>query len=390
MEFGFTAEEEMYRTWVRTRLAEEGVRRELAALRADPAREPDARPLYRELGRVGLLAVGWPEAYGGGGRSPVESAIAIEELMRADIPDTLHVNTIQIVGLFLLLAGSAEQKRAHLPALANGERFASALHAEPEAGSDFGSLRTTATRDGDGWRLDGVKVYSLKSDVADLGLCAARTGAGRYDGISLFLVDMRADGLRRGPIPSIADEGFHRIELDGVRVGRQDLLGEEGGGLPLLSLALTKSRTGLDYTLKTERWLDAVRDGLVEPDDAVLVRLGRYSAKLDASRLLTWRVLGQADDADQATATAARLYGSDLAQEIADWAVEVHGFGYARAWLPPQRLDVLEAAYREAPGLALSAGTSEVMLQMIGGPGLDGYEPGGQQPADPDRDGAVG
>lgn len=374
MEFGFTPEEETVRAWVRERLADEGVRRELAALRANPAREPDARPLYRELGRMGLLAVGWPETYGGGGRGPIEAAIAVEELVRAGIPDTLHVNTVQIVGLFLLLAGSDEQKHAHLPAIARGERFASVLYTEPGAGSDLGSLQTTATRAGDGWLLDGVKVFSLKSDITDLGLCAARTGEGRYEGISLFLVDLHADGVHRSPIPSIADEGFHRIELRGVRVGPEDLLGTEGGGWPLLSQALAMERTGLDYTLKAERWLDAIRDGLAEPDDAALVSVGRYAARLEASRLLSWRVLGQAEEVDEVAAAVAKLYSSALAQEIADWAVEVHGFGYARAWLPPDRIDVLEAAYREAPGLTLSAGTSEMMMQIINSVGLDTYE----------------
>src|SRR6185436_17327449 len=141
-----------------------------------PPGEPDARPLYRELGELGLLAVNWPVEYGGAGLGLIEASIVYEELVRARIPDTLHVNTIQIVGLFILMAGTPEQKAAHLPALARGEHFASVLYTEPGAGSDLGSLTTTATRDGDGWLLSGVKVFSLKSDLTDLGLCAARKG----------------------------------------------------------------------------------------------------------------------------------------------------------------------------------------------------------------------
>jgi alkylation response protein AidB-like acyl-CoA dehydrogenase len=373
MDFGFSKDEEEFRVSVRDRLADPEVRRRLAAFRADRSREPDARPLYRELGRRGLLAPGWPVEYGGAGRSRVEAAIAVEELVRAGIPDTLHVNTVQIVGLFLLMAGSTAQKRTHLPPLARGERFASVLYTEPDSGSDLGSLQTTATPDGDGWRLDGVKVYSLKSDVTDLALCAARTGSGRYAGISLFLVDLHAPGVTRTPIPSIADEAFHRVELAGVRVGPGDLLGEVGGGWPLLTQALAIERTGLDYVLKAERWLEAVREGLHEPEDATLVELGRFAARLTAGRLLSWRVLGRSE-VDEAAAAAAKYHCSELAAEVADWAVRVHGFGYARAWLPAERLDVLEAAYREAPGLTLSAGTSEVMLQIVGSVGLDGYE----------------
>ncbi|GAA0571560.1 acyl-CoA dehydrogenase family protein [Paractinoplanes ferrugineus] len=378
MEFGFTADQTRFRTRVRCRFADDRVRDALRRVRAQGVREPDTRPLYRVLGDLGLLAVGWPAEYGGGGRDPIETAIAIEELVRAGIPDTMHVNTIQIVGLFLLLAGTEEQKRAHLPAMARGEKFASVLYTEPESGSDLGSLRTTATPDGDGWRLHGEKVFSLKSDVTDLGLCAARTGPGTYDGISLFLVDLHADGVRVEPIASIADEDFHRIRLDGVRVGAGDLLGETGGGWPLLTRALAVERTGLDYTLKAERWLRAVRDGMPDPDDLFLAGLGRNAARLEASRLLSWRVLTGGPDVDEVAAAVAKLYSSELAQEVAGWAAEVYGFGYGRAWLDNERVDLLEAAYREAPGLTLSAGTSEVMLQIIGSVGLDAYLPAGK------------
>jgi alkylation response protein AidB-like acyl-CoA dehydrogenase len=311
--------------------------------------------------------------------------------VRAGIPDALHVHTIQIVGLFLLLAGDEEQKRAHLPALAGGERFATVLCTEPAPGADPAAVRTTATRDRDGWRLDGVTVHSLAGDVAGLGLCAARTGPAGCDGISLFLVDMSAAGVLRGPVPDVAGGMFRRIELAGVRVGAEALLGEPGEGRRLISQVLARSRTGLDYALRTQHRLDAVRDGLAQPDDAVLVRLGRYAAKLDAGRLLIWRALGLAGEAGAAAtaAAAARRYSSDLAQEIADWAVEVHGYGYTRAWLSSGRLDMLEPGYREASAWELSAGTSEVMLQIIDDLGLDAYERDDLGQDDPARRGAV-
>ena len=124
-DFGFTEEQERFRERVRGQLCE--VAPWIAAVRADPCAEPDARPLYRELGRRGLLAVNWPVEYGGEGRSLLDASIAVEELVRAGVPDTLHVNTIQIVGLFVLLAGTEQQKATHLPPLARGERFASVL-----------------------------------------------------------------------------------------------------------------------------------------------------------------------------------------------------------------------------------------------------------------------
>ena len=203
---------------VRAGLQSEPVQRELARFHGSDEHEPDARRLYRELGRLGLLAVNWPQEYGGRDLSLLDAGRVVEELVRAGVPDTLHVNTIQIVGLFLLLAGTPEQKTTYLPAFASGEKFASVLYTEPGAGSDLASLRTTAVEDGDGWRLNGTKVFSLKSDVTDVGLCAARTSMeeNKLAGITLFLVDLHAEGVRRAVLPSFADEQFHRVELHDV------------------------------------------------------------------------------------------------------------------------------------------------------------------------------
>ena len=367
----YAPEREDYRREVRARLAEAPVRRALAALHERPGTDPDVRALYRELGVRDLLAVSWPAAYGGAGRDLLDAAVAGEELARGGVPDTLYVNTIQIVGQFLLMAGTEAQKRRHLPALARGERYASVLYTEPDHGSDLGSLSTVAAADpAGGWRLSGVKAYNLKSDLTDLGLCAARTGASgsRYDGISLFLVDLHADGVRRSTLASIADEQFHRLEFDRVRLGADDLVGPENGGWPLLTQALAIERTGLDYSLKAETWLAAAATAAA-PE--ALEEIGRFGAAVDASRLLAWTVLdGLAGGrVDEAMAAAAKFYSGELAARIGRWApTRVTGP------LPERAAAVLEAAYREAPGLTVAAGTSEMMLDIVASLALDGVE----------------
>ncbi|MEV0484442.1 acyl-CoA dehydrogenase family protein [Streptomyces sp. NPDC050508] len=359
------------RAQVRTALAEPEVRELLDRLAAPGVREPDVRPLYRALGRRGLLAVNWPEEYGGRGLGLADAAAVAEELVRAGVPDTLHVNSVQIVGLFLLMAGTPEQKSRHLPALADGTAFASVLYTEPGTGSDLAALETVATAYDGGFELTGTKSFSLKSDITDIALCAARTGepGGRYRGITLFLVDLHAPGVRREVVHGIADEQFHRITLDAVRVPAADVIGPVGGGWPLLTKALAVERTGLDYSLKAERWyagaLAELRDSAAAEEN--LAEIGRYGAEVEAGRLLSWDVIdgiaastGTPDDV--ATATAKYLT-SETAQRVACWANGLTGGP------PTVRSAVLEAAYREAPGLTLSAGTSEVMLQIIASAG---------------------
>lgn len=371
MRFGFTEEQQRFRAEVRRTLRSAKVRAAAAEATGADGVEPDARPLYRLLGELGLLAVHWPVEYGGAGRPLTDAAIVAEELVRAGVPDTLHVNTIQIVGQFLLMAGSDEQKRRYLPALARGESFASVLYTEPDAGSDLGALRAVAEPDGDGYRITGTKVFSLKTRFVDLGLCAARTtpGAGKYQGISLFLVDMRAPGVAVSVIPGVGDEHFHRVGLDSVAVRGEDLLGPRDEGWPLLNEALAIERTGLDYYLKAEHWLEAALDTLVAhgPDapDAHLEQIGRWHGALTADHVLAWEVLTglASDQVDQVSTAVAKYHSSELAQSVAVWAAGLPSPGQ-RASRTGAAL-TLDSAYREAPGLTLSAGTSEVMLQIM-------------------------
>ena len=372
MRFGFTEDQQRFRADVRQTLRSAEVREAVAHSTPAHGLEPDMRSLYRLLGGLGLLAVHWPAEFGGEGRPLTDAAIVAEELVRAGVPDTLHVNTIQIVGQFLLMAGSTAQKHRHLPALARGERFASVLYTEPDAGSDLGALRTVAEPDGDGYRITGTKVFSLKTRFVDLALCAARTtpGAGKYQGISLFLIDMRAPGVTVSVIPGVADEQFHRVDLDSVPVSGDDLLGPRDQGWPLLNEALAIERTGLDYYLKAEHWLEAALEALVErepdsPHDAYLEQIGRWDGALAADHVLAWEVLSgiASDRVDPVAAAVAKYHSSELAQSIAAWAADIPS--------PEQRANrtraavTLDSAYREAPGLTLSAGTSEVMLQIV-------------------------
>ena len=246
------------------------------------------------------------------------------------------------------------------------------LYTEPDAGSDLGALRTVAEPDGDGYRITGTKVFSLKTRFVDLGLCAARTtpGAGKYQGISLFLVGLDAPGVTVSVIPGVGDEHFHRVDLDSVHVSGEDLLGPRDEGWPLLNQALAIERTGLDYHLKAERWLDAAVEALIDreggaPHDAYLEQIGRWHGALTADHVLAWEVLTglASDQVDQVSTAVAKYHSSELAQSIASWAAGIPS--------PEQRANrgaavlTLDSAYREAPGLTLSAGTSEVMLQIM-------------------------
>ncbi len=325
------------------------------------------------LGERNLLAPHWPVAYGGLGLPFNYGGIVTEELVRAGIPETLHISTVQIVGQFLLVIGNEQQKLRHLPPIARGEHFVSVLYTEPTTGCDIGSLTTVAEPDGDGYRLTGTKVFSLKTQLADYSLCAARTGEGetRYAGITLFMVDMATPGIRVAPIPTIWDEPFYQVELDGAVVPADCVLGRPGEGWALLSKGLPIERNGLDYYLKAERWFEAALGCLAEQypepggaDDGLLELIGRNSASLRAAHLLAWDVLGgiKTGQVDETAAAIARYHAGELAGSIAKWAGSVPTAAQRSAG---GLATVLEEGYLEAPGVTLSAGTSEMMLQLV-------------------------
>lgn len=373
MDFGFSAAEEEFRAHLRRELRGPAVREAIADLPADNWGGHEIERLYRVLGERDLLAPHWPREYGGQGRAFNEGVIVTEELVRAGVPETLHISTVQIVGQFLLLAGTHEQKLKHLPPIARGQHQVSVLYTEVETGSDIGSLTTVAEPDGDGYRISGTKIFSLKTHIATYSLCAARTshGATKYEGISLFIIDMKSPGLRVAPIPSSFDEPFYRVDLDRVFVPRDCMLGSEGEGWALLSRGLAIERTGIDYFLKGEKWFDDALRYVAEQykrpqdaDDALLERIGRFGGSLYASHLLGWEVLGgiSAGRVDEVASAVAKYSASEIAAEIARWGCGIPTAAQRAAAGGVTRLD---EGYLEAPGLTLSAGTSEMMLQIV-------------------------
>ncbi len=364
--------------------------RELALLRAAPAgTAPDPRPIYRLLGASGLFAANWPTEYGGRGATPVQAAEVVEALIHAGVPETLYTLSVQIVGSFLLTAGTPTQRAAHLPALASGERYATVLYSEPDSGSDLASLQTTGRPSADGgWEVTGRKVFSVYSELADLALCAARTGTtgARYSQLTLFLLPLDAPGVHIGQLDSMADEAFCDVVLDRVRVGPDAVIGPVDGAWALITDALALERTGIDYQAKARRWLDravahAVRgsgaagagagsdgaiDGLADGD---LAAIGKLDAEVRAGSLLSRDALAQltAGGLDPAVAAVAKWHTSETAKRVAWWAAETVGLPATLSRGEPAGDGVLEAAYREVPGLTISAGTSEMMLQTIAG-----------------------
>ena len=209
----------------------------------------DAVALQRELAAAGLAAPHVPVEYGGRGLSPAHHQVLQEELRRYDAPSLRPLRIGMHLALATLLrAGSEEQQRRYVPPLIRAEEQWCQLFSEPDAGSDLASLRTRAVRDGDGWRLDGQKVWSSYASRADFGLLLARTNPDApkpQAGITMFALPMHAEGVTVRPLVDIAGGAhFCEVFLDGVRVGPDTVLGAVDDGWAVSQATLGGERSG--------------------------------------------------------------------------------------------------------------------------------------------------
>lgn len=203
--------------------------------------------LWKELAAAGFVGVSIPEEYGGGGAGISELAIVCEELATAGCPSFLLIVSVGICAELLSEFGSEDQKGHWLPRIAAGETNLAFSITEPDAGLNTHKLATTATRDGDVYRLNGQKTYASAVDDAEAVVVVARTGADRETSrgqLSLFLVDVDAKGFEKQPIPveMTAPERQFSLFFDDVELPASALIGTEGDGLRQLFSGLNPER----------------------------------------------------------------------------------------------------------------------------------------------------
>jgi len=335
------------------------------------------RELWNKAGALGVLCADIPEEYGGAGGSFAHMAALFEELGAAgDTAFGVHVHLI--VAHYLLNHGTEEQKRRLLPHLADGSMIGAIAMSEPAAGSDLQGIRTRAVQDGDGWVLNGSKIFISNGFLADLIVVVARTDAeAGARGLSLLLVETRTvEGFRVGRIlDKVGQKGQDTCELyfDDVRLPADALLGGVAGkGFAQLMSELPYERTlvgigavaaierALQLTVDYARQRSAFGQKLIDMQNTRF-RLAEIKTLAVVARTFIDRCIQQVMDGtlDTATASMAKWYLTDLQCKVVDECVQVFGgYGYMLEY-PIARM------YVDARVQPIYGGTNEIMKEII-------------------------
>ncbi|MFC4436495.1 MULTISPECIES: acyl-CoA dehydrogenase family protein [Natrialbaceae] len=349
--------------------------------------------IRREAAQYDFVAPGIPLEYDGAGMDKISSTIVTEELWRADPGIGSAVGSAGFGTNMILEFGDEWMKEEWLPKIANGETASCSMISEPAHGSNVAGIETVAEReaqgasersgaaaekDGDGYVLNGNKMWITNGTVADVGVLMAKTSPDEgHRGITAFLVEMDADGVRTEKIDNklgIRASDLAEVIVDDVRVPEENVIGEVDQGFYQLMEFFASGRTSvaaqavgaaqgaldaaLDYANQREQFGQKIKEF-----QAIEHKLAEMATKVEAARSLTYRAATQVERNNQDVAaqfsSMAKLFASEISVEVADEGVQVHGgSGYVTDY-PAERY------YRDARITKIYEGTSEIQKNII-------------------------
>ncbi|GAB2908862.1 acyl-CoA dehydrogenase family protein [Streptomyces mayteni] len=357
-------------------LVRELIRREIRPTAADEeAAGIFPRELFSRLSATGLLALPYPEEYGGGDQPYEVYLQVLEELGAARLTVALGISVHTLACHALAGYGTAEQRSWHLPQMLGGGQLGAYCLSEPQSGSDAASLRTRARREGDDWVLTGTKAWITHGGIADFYTVLARTGGEGPHGVTAFLVPGGAQGLSAAPPERKMGMGGSptaQLHFDEVRIADARRIGEEGQGFAIAMAALDSGRLGIAAC--------AVGVAQAALDEAVAFTTARrqfgrpvadfqglrftladMATGIEAGRALylTAARLRDAGEPFGQQAAMAKLFCTDLAMRVTTDAVQLlGGYGYT-ADFPVERY------LREAKVLQIVEGTNQIQRAVI-------------------------
>lgn len=345
------------------------------------AREADElRRWAAALYGASYLGRDWPVAYGGNpDRNPLEDLIIAEELVRANVPRGwgFAPQAAHAVSTF----GTDAQRAYYLPAIRESRHIWCQLFSEPGAGSDLAGLRTAAVPEGDGFRLNGQKVWTTNAQYADYGLLLARTdpAAAKHDGLSLFALDMKLPGIVVRPLREITGRAeFNEVFFEDVTIPGDALIGEINKGWPQARSVLAAERIGIsDRTRRLRQYHERLvalasaegREEKLIHNDAVRQEIAKLAARCSAAEALNYVRMTQLAESvdDPAAAPVGKIIFSELNYDILEMGLRLQGSNSLYAESQPEAVDegFWQEEFLAARAFTIGGGTNEIMRNLI-------------------------
>src|SRR4051812_29235979 len=368
--FGLTAEQQAYAAWVRSVAG--------SLDEVDTVHGAVNRPLVKALGAAGLLR----GLFGGAAHEPPRDAAAMQLCLLREMLATVNTEAetalaLQGLGCYpILQSGNDATRERWVPGVARGDVVPAFALSEPDAGSDAAALSLEARPDADGWTLHGTKTWISNAPDADVYSVFARTTPGaKARGVTAFAVAGDSPGLTGDRLDMVAPHALGTLHFDGVRVSRDDVLGDvdEGFAVAMRTLDLFRPSVGAFAVGMGQAALDAslawaqereLFGGRLIDQQATQHTLAEMATRVEAGRLLVRRAAAAYDGGAPAiaittSAAQAKLFATETAQWVVDQAVQLHG---ARGL---QKGHLLERLYREVRAPRIYEGASEVQRTII-------------------------
>ncbi|HHW43110.1 MAG TPA: acyl-CoA dehydrogenase [Desulfotomaculum sp.] len=375
MNFQLTEEQELLRQTVRD-FAESEVAPKAAEM--DEQEEYDWS-LWDKMAEIGLTGIPFPEEYGGAGMDNISYAIAVEELSRVCGSTGVLISAHTSLCSWPIYAfGTEEQKQKYLVPLAEGKKIGALGLTEPSAGSDAGSVKLSAVRDGDEFVLNGTKIFITNGGRADIYVVIARTDpdlSKKHRGVTAFIVEKDTPGFTFGKKEhkmGIRASYTYELVFDNCRIPKENMLGEEGKGFKVAMATLDGGRIGIaaqalgiaqgafDQALAYSK----IREQFGRPiaaNQGLQWMLADMATRIEAARLLVYQAAFLKDNKLPygKQSAMAKLYAAETAMWVTTKAVQIHGgYGYTREY-PVERM------MRDAKITEIYEGTSEVQRIVI-------------------------
>jgi len=344
---------------------------------------PRRREFMATLGAKGWLGITWPTEWGGQDGDGVYEYLLNEALAGRGGPQI--GKGVGIIGKTILRHGSEKLKREFLPKILRNEVEFAVGYSEPDAGSDAASMKLRATRDGEGWRLNGQKTWTTSAHFAEWYWVGARTDpdAPNHAGITLFLVPLNQPGITINPIWTMGEERTNDVFFDDVWVSDDYVVGEVNRGFQYISEALDLERFTMFTFSPIQQRLDllceyvrteTVDDVPLRSDPLVRHRIARLVTEAEVARVLGLRFVARATEsaarggaAPTVEASEYKLYATELSKRLADASMDI---GAPGTQLRVHTADApmrgrAESTYRYTVIDTIGGGTSEVQKNII-------------------------